>query len=59
MYRNRYTASITSFGVNVVTSVNAFQFPTFGLQEATESFSTHYFQTAISITLSFPEIAMS
>ena len=55
MNRDRYASGVSDLGINMVAYVDAFQLPAFGLQESAEPFSAHCLQTAISITLSFPE----
>lgn len=58
MNGNRDADSVSSFRVNVVTSVDALQFPPVGFQNVAKSLSADCLQIAISITLSFSEVVM-
>ena len=59
MNRNRYSGNVSDLTIDVVASVDTLQFPPFGFQVAAKSLSADCLQTAISITLSFLETAMS
>ena len=56
---NGNTRILSSFGVDMMTAIDSFQFPALSFNELTEFLAAYYFQTAISMTLSFPVTAMS
>ncbi len=56
-YRN--TSILTGFCIDMVTAVYSLQFPALFFDELAEFLATYDLQTAISITLSFPDIEIS
>jgi len=58
---NRYsnTSILTGFCIDMMTAAYSLKFPALRFDELAEFLATYGLQTAISITLSFPDIEMS
>ena len=56
---DRNARILSRFGINMVTALDSFQFPTLFFDKLAEFLSAYSFQTAISITLSFSDTEIS
>ena len=56
---HRYTGILSWFCIDMMTAVDSLQPPAIFFDEFAEFLATYGLQTAISITLSFPDIEMS